>query len=101
MKFKELNNTYDPVKLHDSYLDLLKDLEIDVSKSYNLIVTPRLMWIVVRAKNSVASTDDPTAKVDINSLGFVGTLAVKNEQSMALLKSLGPLALLREVAANL
>ena len=59
------------------------------------------MWIVVREKNSVISTDDTLAKVDINSLGFVGPIAVKNEQSMALVKERGPLALLREVAAKL
>ena len=59
------------------------------------------MWVVVREKNSVVSVEDPSAKVDINSLGFVGTIAVKNEQSMALLKKRGPLALLREVAAKL
>ena len=59
------------------------------------------MWVVVREKNSVINAEDASAKVDINSLGFVGTIAVKNEESMALVKSRGPLALLREVAAKL
>ena len=40
------------------------------------------MWIVVRIKNSVIDEADLSARVDVNSLGFVGTLAVKNEESM-------------------
>lgn len=55
----------------------------------------------MRAKNSVISPEEPLVRVDINSLGFGGTIAVKNEQSLAFLKSSGALALLREVAAKL
>lgn len=44
------------------------------------------MWAVVRVKNAVVNEEDETAKVDINSLGFVGTIAVKNEQSLAFVK---------------
>ena len=40
------------------------------------------MWIVVRIKNSVIDEADPNASGDVNSLGFVGTLAVKNEESL-------------------
>jgi len=78
LRFKELEDYREPQQLHRCYHELLKDLEISSSESYNLILTPRLMWVVVREKNSVISTEDPLAKVDINSLGFVGTIAVKN-----------------------
>ena len=59
------------------------------------------MWVVVREKNSVQDDNNPNARIDVNSLGFVGTLAVKNEESMNLLKQLGPLEVLRQVAAKL
>ena len=61
-------------------------MQITDQHSYNLILTPKLMWIVVREKNSVQDETNPNARIDVNSLGFVGTLAVKNEESMSLLK---------------
>jgi len=63
--------------------------------SYNLIVTPRLMWVVMRECSSITDEDDINVRIDVNSLGFVGTLAVKNEESMKFMKKLGPLSVLR------
>ena len=82
---------------------MLEDLNLlaEPKKSYNLILTPRLMWIVVREKNSVVNKEDSAVKIDINSLGFVGTIAVKNEESFNFLKKVGPLSILKEVAAKL
>ena len=44
--------------------------------SFNMWVTPRMMFIVERETDTVRGDGD--AKIDINTLGFVGTLAVKN-----------------------
>lgn len=63
--------------------------------SYNLIVTPRLMWVVMRECSSIMDEDKINVRIDVNSLGFVGTLAVKNEESMKFMKKLGPLSVLR------
>ena len=82
---------------------MLEDLNLneEPKQSYNLILTPRLMWIVVRQKNSVLSDENSAVKIDVNSLGFVGTIAVKNEESFDFLKQVGPLSILKEVAAKL
>ena len=46
--------------------------------SFNMWVTPKMMFMVKRHCNSVVNPDDSSAVVDVNTLGFVGTLAVKN-----------------------
>jgi ATP adenylyltransferase/5',5'''-P-1,P-4-tetraphosphate phosphorylase II len=62
------------------------------NQSYNVWLTPRMMFIVLREKNSVEGSPEsqedllrPT--VDINTLGFAGTIAVKNEASFRLLRA--------------
>ncbi len=59
-------------------------------------MTSRMMVIVLREKESVIG--DGVAKVDINTLGFVGTLAVKNEESLQLIRDKTPISMLEEVA---
>ncbi len=54
------------------------------------------MVIVLREKGSVIG--DGEAKVDVNTLGFVGTLAVKNEESLQFIRDQTPIAMLEEVA---
>jgi ATP adenylyltransferase/5',5'''-P-1,P-4-tetraphosphate phosphorylase II len=56
-----------------------------------------MMCIVKRSQASVKG--DGLAVVDINTLGFCGTLAVKNQASLDFLKQETPIALLRQVAA--
>ena len=41
-------------------------------------MTPRLMWIVVRSANSMVDSSGSGGKIDVNSLGFAGTIAVKD-----------------------
>jgi len=41
-----------------------------------VLLTQKLLWIVVRSANSVIGLDG--AKVYVNSLGFAGTLMVKD-----------------------
>ena len=65
--------------------------------SFNLWVTPRMMLIVKREKEFAMAGDQ---RVDINSLGFVGTMAVKTEAGLEALKKESPIELLKQVAAS-
>ena len=67
--------------------------------SFSMWLTPTMMFIVSRHCNSVPNPDDSSAVVDINTLGFVGTLAVKNQASLDFLKAQTPIHLLKQVAA--
>ena len=64
----------------------MNELKLTTDDSYNLLLTPRLMWIVKRCSTSVVDPNGSEARIDINSLGFAGTLAVKNEISADYLK---------------
>jgi len=100
----------DGQRLHDeagrllaTYHECLGQLGIDESLkadqlSFNMYVTRNLMFIVKRACNSVQSADVSEAIVDINTLGFAGTLAVKNQASLDFLKAETPINLLNKVA---
>ncbi|WP_017314325.1 ATP adenylyltransferase family protein [Mastigocladopsis repens] len=61
------------------------------SGSYNLLLTKQWMLIVPRSQESFES-------IPVNSLGFAGTLFVRNEQQMQILKNLGPMTILEKVA---
>ena len=86
------------------YQECLKELGLDESiglddLSYNVYVTPRLMFVVERRESSVIGSEDGQ-KVDLNTLGFVGTIATKNKQSMDFAKEMTPIELLKSVAAQ-
>ena len=66
-------------------MSLLQELGLGEGDSYNLLLTPRLIWVVKRCKNSLEDLESG-AKIDVNSLGFAGTLFVKNEVSLNYLK---------------
>ncbi len=61
------------------------------SGAYNLLATREWMLIVPRSQEHFQS-------ISINSLGFAGALLVRNEQEMQLLKSQGPMNILKNVA---
>ncbi|ASC70241.1 hypothetical protein XM38_011770 [Halomicronema hongdechloris C2206] len=61
------------------------------SAPYNLLLTHQWMMVVVRSQESYRS-------IPVNSLGFAGSLLVKNPDQLALLKAVGPMTLLRQVA---
>ncbi|MGH2412638.1 MAG: ATP adenylyltransferase family protein [Microcystaceae cyanobacterium] len=63
------------------------------SGAYNLLVTRRWMLIVPRSQESFQS-------IAVNSLGFAGTLFVRNPEQMKLLKNYGPLTILKKVAQS-
>lgn len=60
------------------------------SGAYNLLATREWMLLVPRSQESFDS-------ISVNSLGFAGTLFVRNQQQMELLKQYGPLSILKQV----
>lgn len=60
-------------------------------RPYNLLVTRQWMMAVPRSQESYQS-------IPVNSLGFAGSLLVKNAEQMALLQEIGPMTLLSQVA---
>ena len=61
------------------------------SHAYNLIVTRQWMLIVPRSQESFQA-------ISVNSLGFAGSLLVRNSEQMQLLKNIGPMNLLKSVS---
>lgn len=61
--------------------------------AYNLLATPQWMLIVPRSQESFEA-------IAVNSLGFAGTLLVRNAQQMQLIKDLRPLNVLTNVAIS-
>ncbi len=79
-----------------AYQTLLTHLGIDGSESpqafpYNLLVTRDWMMMVARQQEHYQS-------IPVNSLGFAGSLLVKNLEQFDLLKTLGPMTILKQVA---
>lgn len=64
------------------------------SSAYNLLVTRQWMLLVPRSYECFES-------LSVNSLGFAGTLAVRSEQQMKILKDHGPMTVLTRVAVPL
>ncbi|MEL6494068.1 MAG: phosphorylase [Cyanobacteria bacterium J06623_7] len=61
--------------------------------SYNFLATREWMMVVPRSRESFQN-------ISINSLGFAGSLFVRDRQALATLEKLTPLKLLEEVALN-
>jgi ATP adenylyltransferase len=86
-------------KILDLYRTLLSNVGIDAvdgnkqSGAYNLLVTREWMLIVPRSQEKFQS-------ITVNSLGISGALLVRNEQEMQLLKEIGPMNILKEVAVS-
>lgn len=80
------NSLLHAVNLENSNINLNRQ-----AGAYNLLVTREWMLIVARSHESFES-------IAVNSLGFAGSLFVRNEQQMQILKDLGPMTLLEKVA---
>lgn len=61
--------------------------------AYNLLCTRS--WIMI-----VPRTQEKYANISVNSLGFAGSLFVKNKESLEALKSVGPMTLLKAVSGQ-
>ncbi len=76
----------------DLYRELLSSVGIDKSREpYNLLVTRDWMLLVPRSCERYRT-------ISVNSLGFAGSLLVRNEEELELVRATGPLNVLREVA---
>ncbi|MGB5914181.1 MAG: phosphorylase, partial [Phormidesmis sp.] len=79
------------------YLMLLNAVGIDTTDMdgvqtapYNLLCTRQWMMLIPRSQEKYAD-------ISVNSLGFAGSLLVKNEEELAKLQEIGPMTLLEQV----
>lgn len=81
----------DAVAAHAVYCSLLDRAGCSNGSPYNFLVTRDFMLVVPRATES-------TRGISMNALGFAGSLFVKNLASLELVRRVGPVRLLNEVA---
>ena len=74
-----------------SKVDLQSNLQTKQPEAYNFLATRNWMLVVPRSQHSFEG-------IPINSLGFAGSLFVRDRDSLELLKKLTPLKLLEKVA---
>lgn len=82
--------------LQQSYCQLMEAIGLDLTQPapngpYNLLLTRRWMLAIPRRQEKYQG-------ISVNSLGFAGSLLVKNDEQRQLLLQLGPMNLLRAVA---
>jgi ATP adenylyltransferase len=85
-------------KLEQYYWECLKALgneEHDNDISYNLVLTKNFLFVALRQVEAVKE-DDQT--VTVNSLGFVGTHAVKREEDLNLINKYSPIGILEMIS---
>ena len=89
--------------LSEQYGQLLQNVGLVTKKAnkdglqagpYNLLFTREWMFVVARSKEHFAS-------ISINSLGFVGSLLVRNEEELKLIEDAGPMKVLSSVVGVL
>ncbi len=73
------------------YSTLLTTLGLQAGDAYNLLATRNWILIVPRSQDSFAS-------ISVNSLGFAGSLFVRDEAQMQILKDQQPMTILTQVA---
>jgi sulfate adenylyltransferase (ADP) / ATP adenylyltransferase len=94
--FTWLNSSQTAEAILEQYNNLLVSLNIKAdqcnkqSAPYNLLVTREWMLLVPRQHESFES-------ISVNSLGFAGSLFVRDDKQMRILKKHGPMNLLRNV----
>ena len=89
-----------PSMLHKTYLEMLRVAEpvyeehkITQPYCFNMLVTKRWLLLVPRSKECI---DDTT--ISINSMGFAGTLFVKSAEHLEIVKTIGPMGVLKALA---
>ncbi|HEX5754242.1 MAG TPA: ATP adenylyltransferase [Archangium sp.] len=82
----------DGARMLAAYQSLMKELGIGHPlPPYNLLTTRDWMLLVPRARAE-------SHGINVNAMGFAGSLLVKNQEQLQKLQELGPLELLRQVA---
>ena len=69
-----------------------------IHQDYNLVLSRHFLFLVRRRSESVKDPERPKATINMNSLGFAGTMAVKNEESLEFIRELTPLGVLERLA---
>ncbi|WP_159084573.1 ATP adenylyltransferase family protein [Dongshaea marina] len=88
---------YHGESLYRAYLEALEQCQLpsptpgDEAPPYNLLFTRSWLLVIPREHEGCDS-------ISVNSLGFAGSLFVKNEQQFKRLEELGPMSLLNAVA---
>jgi len=81
----------DPVKAHAVVQELLENVGRGApGDAWNLLVTPKWMLVVPR-------THDAAEGVSFNALGFAGSIFVRDDEQLELVKRRGPVGLLNAV----
>ncbi len=87
-------------QMHDCYYKLLNFIGLTVNNSsqkqpsaYNFLATKDWMLVVPRSQESFKS-------ISVNSLGFAGSLFVRDRNSLEVLKQVTPMNILRNVAVS-
>jgi ATP adenylyltransferase len=85
------SNAIDPEATDTEMTDTEATENSSVIPAYNLLVTRTWMMIVPRSQESFES-------ISVNSLGFAGTLLVRNADQLEQIKAAGPLNVISAVA---
>jgi sulfate adenylyltransferase (ADP) / ATP adenylyltransferase len=101
--FAKLDASLPPLQASEAafecYSTLLEALDIretndkKASNAYNLLATREWMFIVPRSVEEFSG-------ISVNSLGFAGSLFVRNAEEMQILKKFGPMNILKNVAIS-
>ncbi|MDJ0766921.1 MAG: phosphorylase [Myxococcota bacterium] len=76
------------------YEEMLAAVDIsDLTQPYNLLVTNDWMMLVPRTVESFAT-------ISVNALGFAGSLLVRNEEELDLVRKAGPMNILKQVGVS-
>ncbi len=81
-----------------NYLGYKYSHEKSNHQDYNLILTRNFLLLIFRSRESVKHPENSKADISMNSLGFVGTMAVKNEESLEYIKQLTPIGVLERLS---
>ena len=102
--FVRLDGAAHPGRLHGAYTRVLRALGIAPDTphtSYNLLCTADWLFVVPRRAEcwaAVLPTDPPcTVRTSVNSLGFAGSILVREEAAYRYLHTVGPLPVLRAI----
>jgi ATP adenylyltransferase len=81
--------------LEITYRQLLQQLDLwqpasPKSKAYNLLMTRQWLMLIPRSQESYNG-------IEVNALGFVGALLVRNVSQLEQLQTIGPFPLLKKV----
>lgn len=85
-------------KLDNYYWQCLKKIgnpEHSLDVSYNLLITRKFLFIALR---DVEAVKEDNMTVTVNSLGFIGTHAVKRQEDLGLIAKYSPIGILEKVS---